>query len=118
MAKYFTDKEVKGLKPWLVVMLDAARGMPEIIRLGITFVILSGLRSVEQNAAAGGAPKSAHLSGEAVDLKCTDPFVRFQMIEALRAAGFVRIEVSKDGHIHVDIGTAAEGFPQDWFEIE
>jgi uncharacterized protein YcbK (DUF882 family) len=37
--------------------------------LGAPIVITSGLRSVEQNRAAGGVPRSRHLTGEAADIR-------------------------------------------------
>ncbi len=37
--------------------------------LGAPIVITSGLRSAEQNRAAGGAPRSRHLTGEAADIR-------------------------------------------------
>lgn len=46
----------------LMIWLDALRGA-----LGTPFVVTSGFRPPEKNAAVGGASDSAHLDGEAVD---------------------------------------------------
>ncbi len=95
--KYFKDSEIVGLDIGLVRMLDQARELA-----GIPFVITSGLRTVAQNEAAGGAPDSAHIRGLAVDLRCRNGRERFLILKALFAVGFVRIGDEVD-HIHTDI---------------
>ena len=95
--KYFSDEEVKGLDSELVSKLDTARGVA-----GVPFVITSGLRSCAANTAAMGVEASAHLSGKAVDLACSESEPRFKMVQALLASGFLRIGVY-DLHIHVDV---------------
>lgn len=109
--RYFKPEEVAGLDPDLCAMLDMARG-----RAGVPFKILSGLRTEEQNKKAGGMPNSTHLKGLAADLYA-DTAIRYKVVKALIDIGFRRIEVSKDNHIHVDIGPAPE-YVQDWFGIE
>ena len=99
MATWFSDDEVKGLKPELVSLLDYARQIA-----GVPFTITSGLRTVDQNSAAGGVSDSAHLTGEAVDLRALDSTTRFKIVSALLKVGFQRIVVyAADGHIHADI---------------
>ena len=111
MARHFSDSEVAGLDPRLIRMLDDARDYA-----GVPFTITSGLRTPEQNAAAGGAPNSAHLRGLAVDLRCHDSKTRFKMIEGLLLADFRRIVVyASDGHIHADIDSA---LPSPVFVVE
>lgn len=95
--KYFTATEVRGLKPELVKLLDKARE-----EAGVPFVITSGLRTVVQNAMAGGAEKSAHLTGEAVDLKALTSESKFKILKALLNAGVTRIGLYPK-HIHCDI---------------
>lgn len=95
--KYFKDSEIVGLKPELVQKLDQARGIA-----GIPFVITSGFRTVAQNTTAGGVPDSAHLTGEAVDIACTDSIKRLSMVKSLLQVGFNRLEVCPN-HIHCDI---------------
>ena len=95
---FFTEEEVSGLDAELVAKLDWARG-----RAGIPFIITSGKRTPEQNAAAGGVSDSSHVRGLGVDLRCQNSQDRYKMLNALFLAGFKRIGVyAADGHIHVD----------------
>lgn len=113
MAKYFTDDEVKGLDPRLVLLLDQMRASA-----GIPIVITCGLRTSEKNdslveenkgAVLTGAVKdSAHLKGLAADLQCPDSATRFILVKAAYAVGFRRIEAAT-AHVHVDID---ESLPQ------
>lgn len=94
---YFSPEEVKGLDPELCAMLDIARA-----RAGVPFEITCGLRSPEENAQlANSVSDSAHLTGLAVDLACSDSATRFAMIKGLLAAGFTRIGVYS-AHLHAD----------------
>jgi hypothetical protein len=102
--KYFTSTESTGgghtvaeLKIPLVNLLDQARGIA-----GIPFIITSGFRTVAENQAAGGVVDSAHLTGEAADLACSDSVSRLKILKALLLVGFNRIEVAT-GHLHCDI---------------
>lgn len=96
--RYFSSDEARGLRPDLVLRLDYARHVA-----GVPFVITSGFRTPEENAAAGGGGNSAHLRGWAVDLSCPDHVTRFHVIRGLYAAGFRRIVVYKaTGHVHAD----------------
>lgn len=104
--KYFKESEVVGLKPEFVAMLDKARGIA-----GVPFIITSGLRSPEKNKEVGGKANSAHLTGEAVDIACTDSAKRFKIVTALLNVGFKRIEVTNK-HIHVDV---SKTLPQNVF---
>lgn len=109
--RFFSPKEAEGLSPDLMAMLDMARA-----KAGVPFKILSGLRTEEQNKRAGGKSNSTHLLGLAVDLSTPDDTIRFKVVKALFDVGFRRIEVSKDGHTHCDIG--GSGYAQEWFGIE
>lgn len=71
----------------LLVKLDLARGLA-----GVPFIINSDVRG----------DSAEHRIGEAVDLMCVSSRRRFQMVQALMAAGFRRIGVY-DRHIHVGI---------------
>jgi peptidase M15-like protein len=94
---YFNADEVKGLDPELCAMLDIARA-----RAGVPFIITDGLRTVAQNAALKEAVQdSAHLTGNAVDLACSDSATRYLIMKGLFLAGFNRIGVYSE-HIHCD----------------
>jgi uncharacterized protein YcbK (DUF882 family) len=99
---YFQDSEVAGLDVELVAMLDRARGIA-----GIPFLITCGLRTQAQNDALPQSVKdSAHLTGHAVDISCTESNQRFKITSAFISAGFKRIGIYADGHIHVDNDTS------------
>ena len=68
------------------------------------FVITSGYRDPERNRKAGGAKNSAHVSGEAVDVKFSgteQDTNRF--VELASRAGFGGIGVYRPGLVHVDV---------------
>lgn len=94
---FFKDEETKGLDKELCAMLDWARG-----RAGVPFIITRGLSTILENDKVGGVQDSAHLKGLGVDLACTDSNDRFKMVQALLLAGFRRIGIYTDGHIHAD----------------
>lgn len=95
--RYFSDDEVAGLDQELIMMLDMARG-----KAGVPFAITCGFRTPEENAAlVGSVQDSAHLTGHAVDIACSDSITRFAMVSGLIAAGFTRIGIYS-AHIHAD----------------
>jgi zinc D-Ala-D-Ala carboxypeptidase len=95
--RHFSDAEVSGLDTELVAKLDMARE-----KAGVPFIITSGLRTVEQNAALSeSVSDSAHLTGHAVDLACTDSPARFAMVKSLLDVGFTRMGIYS-AHLHVD----------------
>ena len=96
--KYFQDSEIVGLVDDLVFKLDRAREF-----YGSPIVITSGYRSPEHNEKIGGAKKSAHTFGKAVDIRIPqDEFIQKKLAWALGAAGFRRLEICKK-HFHVDV---------------
>lgn len=95
---YFKDKEIVGLKPELVQMLDKARGIA-----GVPFIITSGFRTPEHNAEVGGVDGSSHTTGEGVDLLIKDGISGGKILLALVQVGFKRFGFYKDGHLHCDI---------------
>lgn len=89
----------ENMQPRVVFMLDALRG---ILKRSMT--INSGYRTESHNKSVGGAPKSAHLTGEAVDIGTvgwTHEQKRDLTIYA-RMLGFNGIGVAKN-FIHLDI---------------
>lgn len=78
-----------------LMKLDRARELA-----GVPFVINSGFRTEAHNRRMGGAPRSAHLRGYAVDIR-TSPATQERVINALRQAGFHRIGVYKT-FVHAD----------------
>ncbi len=98
MAKWFSERETRGLDPELVRMLDHARGLS-----GVPFAISSGYRKGDP-LAHGLVP------GKGVDIKCARSRRRQLIYDALRAAGFTRIGVY-DRHLHADIAKGRK-FPQ------
>lgn len=102
--KYFNEKEFSCkccgkilLDKELVKRLEVAREIA-----GIPFVIASGYRCEKHNKEVGGRPESAHLSGKAADVVCTDSKSRFLIVTSLIKAGFQRIGIS-DTFVHADI---------------
>ena len=102
--KYFKPSEFEckcgchenKIKDELVQMLDAARETA-----GVPFSVTSGYRCPKHNAAVGGVSESAHSTGFAVDVACTESMPRFAIIRGLIEAGFNRIGVAKT-FIHAD----------------
>ena len=101
-VRYFRRQEFgqgePGVEPdsELVRLLDEARAAA-----GIPFVINSAIRTSERNAAVGGAPTSAHLSGHAVDIRAPTSRHRYKILEAALMVEFRRIGIGK-GFIHLD----------------
>jgi hypothetical protein len=54
-----------------------------IQKQGFDIIITSGKRSPAENAAAGGAPDSDHLRGDAFDFYFTDPYIIFRHVTPL-----------------------------------
>jgi zinc D-Ala-D-Ala carboxypeptidase len=77
-------------------MIDHARRIAQI-----PFVINSGYRCDHHNGIVGGKPNSAHMTGNAADIKCLDDVSRYKIVSALIYAGFKRIGVYKT-FIHAD----------------
>src|SRR3972149_10834382 len=70
--------------------------MLEVMRraYGAPLRVTSGPRCAAWNAHEGGKPDSEHLTGEAADLACHTSGEWWAMVEALRAAGFLRYGIA------------------------
>lgn len=80
----------------LMEMLDEARDFAKI-----PFVINSGYRC-ENHPESIKNPKSSHIKGLAVDIKCTDSKKRAIIVDALGYVGFKRFGIANT-FIHTDI---------------
>lgn len=97
-CRYFTDEEVQGLIDDICYKIDRARQF-----FDAPIIMTCGYRTPEHNAEIGGAPKSAHVLGMAVDIRAPqDPAMREKLMWALGAAGFRRVE-SAPKHFHADV---------------
>jgi len=67
----------------------------------IPFNINSAFRCWKHNNAVGGVPDSSHVTGYAVDIRCTTDSTRYTIISALLACGYNRIGVHSK-FIHAD----------------
>ena len=70
----------------------------------IPFIINSGFRCPSHNAEVGGSQTSSHMIGFAADIKCTDGWSRYKILDVLIKVGFSRIGIGKT-FIHVDDDT-------------
>jgi hypothetical protein len=103
--EFFSPDEVAKwqLQPETWALLDMARQ-----KAGIPFVITSGKRTPEEEAALhGGVRDSAHISGYGFDLACGDGKSLCLMLAGLLYAGFRRIGIYHDAnfnptHLHGD----------------
>ncbi len=123
--KYFnekTDPRIKGVKETTLWLLDAARD-----RSGVRYIVTDGLRTRATNTDPNAAKDSAHLTGNAVDTRCTNGSELYHMLYGMLAY-FCRIGiyVRRDPknkrrliptHIHVD-DDAAKPQRTIWIELE
>lgn len=83
--------------PSLIYLLEKAREI-----LGRPIVIHSGFRCPAHNAAVGGTPQSAHLTGEAADIVCAFSSDRYDLLRTFLTLGVTRLGVGA-GFVHVDV---------------
>jgi zinc D-Ala-D-Ala carboxypeptidase len=86
-----------GINPDIIPLLEKIRE-----DFGKPIVINSGFRCKAHNTAVGGTSKSAHLTGEAVDIQAVNGADRFRLIQIALAKGITRIGIA-NGFIHMDI---------------
>lgn len=109
MARYFQAAEFAckccdqhGIDPQMVEMLDELRE-----RCGFPIVISSGYRCAKHNQAIGGAKRSAHVEGYAVDIRCHGARAH-KVLDVAMLMGFSGIGIKQSGavehrFIHLDI---------------
>ena len=80
----------------ILELLDACRE-----QAGIPFVITSSIRCAAHNDAVGGADRSAHLTGHAVDISAKTGAQKRAILKSALMLDAPRIGVAKD-FIHID----------------
>lgn len=85
------------MSPHLVRTLDTMRS-----NLGFPLVIASGYRTPSHNEFVGGKDLSAHLSGDAADIKAFRGDTKFKIVSEAIYLGIRRIGIGKD-FIHLDV---------------
>lgn len=74
--------------------------------------VSSGYRSQQVNRAVGGSPRSAHMTGEAADIK-VDGLSSLDLLEAILASGIdfdqvIAYHAGRGGHVHLGIKAGAQ----------
>jgi hypothetical protein len=92
--------DLSGIRPDVMDKFARLQG-----ELGVTLAINSGFRDPKRNANAGGAKKSQHMHGSALDIDVSDmkPSERVEVIQKASALGFTGIGVYNNA-IHLDVG--------------
>jgi len=97
----FDSPDFKGtgekMNEKLIRHLDALR-----IYLAKPLRVNSGYRTEAHNIAIKGSKNSAHLTGEAVDIRCLDSQLRFAMVDFMRKRGIMRIGIAHS-FVHFDV---------------
>ena len=65
-------------------------------RYGAPMIVTSGLRCRLWNDRVGGRPDSEHLTGEALDIRCTSSTNRYALLDAAFQAGFRRVGLARN----------------------
>lgn len=108
-TSYFTDKELQckcgckevNMNPDFLAKLNYARELA-----GKGWKVNSGYRCAKHNAAVGGAKKSSHTTGFAVDISAPTSQKKFEIVTCALKAGFNRIGIGKN-FVHLDADTSA-----------
>lgn len=109
LSRNFTEAEFRcrgtgtlppgGMDPELIRVLQAVRD-----HYGVPVTINSGFRSVQHNAAVGGAPNSQHILGKAADfvVRGVSPADVFRMLDKTHPGGLGRYNT----FTHIDTRSA------------
>jgi uncharacterized protein YcbK (DUF882 family) len=93
-----------------LIIADAVHRLQNILEKirffagGKSLEIESGCRCPKHNAAVGGVAGSAHLTGEAADIRCAFSQKRFALVKAALQCGIDRVGIATT-FVHVDIST-------------
>jgi len=87
---------LKDMDENFIRKLDLARSIAKT-----PFIVNSAIRCKDHNDNIDGLSNSAHLTGNAVDIRCKESHKRYLIIDALIRVGFNRIGIY-DTFIHVD----------------
>jgi hypothetical protein len=92
--------DMSHMNPAVISKWERVQGM-----LGYQVPVVSAFRDATKNALAGGANKSQHLHGNAIDLDVSklSKFERLRIIQNASAAGFTGVGVYENS-IHLDTG--------------
>lgn len=75
--------------------------------MGYNLKINSGYRNHSRNAQAGGVENSAHITKDAVDIRCLDSRYRYELVRQAILSGFNRIGIHSR-FIHLDVDTSKQ----------
>lgn len=78
--------------------------LDDLLQLNFHFTITSALRTKAQNKAAGGAPNSQHLIGEAIDFKPYGSTTYEQLLSYIKVNVNYDQFITYDGFMHISFG--------------
>lgn len=81
------------------------RFLDSLLRLNYHITITSALRTKAQNEAAGGAPNSQHLKGEAIDFKPYGSTTYNQLLSYIMDNVAYDQFITYDGFMHISFGS-------------
>lgn len=77
----------------------------DLLQLNFHITITSALRTQAQNEAAGGAPNSQHLKGEAIDIKPYGSTTYNQLLSYIMDNVAYDQFITYDGFMHISFGS-------------
>lgn len=103
VPQFFSENEfnrigcsIRDINPDSLRRLDDLRA-----HLGAPVYLTSAYRSVESEKKKGRSGSSAHCTGHAFDIRCTDSSYRYRLLVSALVCGFCRIGIGKT-FVHVD----------------